>query len=211
MYIGVVTTSYATSFFTPTILSELGWTAVHAQIFTIPIYAVAFLVTVIIALYADHIRHRFAFAMLGILVATTGYIILLAQEHIPVRAKYLAIYLVTSGGYITQPVIIVWLNNNMGGHFKRCFGSAMQIGFGNLGGIIASNIFITSDAPLYPAGYGVSLAMLWACGLACIVFAIGLKRENSKRNRGGRDERYNFPKEELENLGDDHPSFRFTF
>jgi hypothetical protein len=38
-----------------------------------------------------------------------------------------------------------------------------------------------------------------------------LVRENKARERGERDHRYELPQEVRENLGDDHPSFRFTY
>lgn len=211
IYFGVVNTGYSISFFTPTILKQLGWTSVRAQILTIPIYAFSVVATIIVAFWSDRLRHRYIFAMLGILLATIGYGIFLAQEYVPVSARYIAVFLVAAGANITQPVVLVWLNNNMGGHYKRSISAAMQIGFGNCGGIVASNIYITTQAPSYKVGFGLSLALMWICGLACTVFLIGLRMENIKRDRGERDDRYNLPKEELENLGDDHPSFRFTY
>ena len=96
----------------------------------------------------------------------------------------------------------------MGGHYKRSIATAMQIGLGNAGGIVASNVFITNQSPRYPVGYGVSLAMLLMCGVMCTVFYFGLKAENRKRNGGGRD--YRFTENDLDNMGDDHPEFRFT-
>ena len=211
MYLGVNNTGYSISFFTPTILSQLGWTAVRAQVLSIPIYIVAAVTCLVSAVLTDRLRHRYGFAMLGVVIASIGYIILLAQGSVSVGARYCAIYLVMAGGYITQPITLVWLSNNMGGHYKRSISAAMQIGFGNLGGIIASNIFITKQKPRYPVGYGVSLALIWMCGIACTVLAIGLRLENKKRERGERDARLNLPKEEVENLGDDHPKFRFAY
>lgn len=211
MYLGVNNTGYSISFFTPTILGELGWTAVRAQVLSIPIYVVAAVICLLSALLTDHLRHRYAFAMLGVVTASIGYIILLAQGTVSVGARYFAIYLVMAGGYITQPIVLVWLSNNMGGHYKRSINAAMQIGFGNLGGVVASNIYMTKQKPRYPVGYGISLGLLWMCGIACTVFAIALKVENKKRERGERDVRLSLPKEEVENLGDDHPKFRFTY
>lgn len=211
MYLGVSNSGYSTAFFTPTILSQLGWTAVRAQVLSIPIYIVAAVTCLASAVLTDLLRHRYAFAMLGLVVATIGYIILLAQEWASVGARYLAVYLIMAGGYITQPITLVWLSNNMGGHYKRSINAAMQIGFGNCGGIIASNIYMTDQKPRYPVGYGVSLALIWVSGIACTVFYLGLRRENEKRQRGERDHRLNLGQEEVENLGDDHPRFRFTY
>ncbi|KAA6410729.1 MAG: Major Facilitator Superfamily [Lasallia pustulata] len=211
MYFGVVNTGYSILFFTPTILKALGWTSIRAQVLSIPIYIVSCSFTLLAAFTADRLRHRYAFTMIGVLVATVGYSILLAQQRVPVSARYLAVYLITVGGYITQPVTLVWLNNNMGGHYKRSVSSALQVGIGNCGGIVASNIYITSQAPTYRVGYAVGLGLLWLCGMACTVFFVGLRMENKKRNNGGRDDRYSLPEEELENLGDDHPRFRFGY
>ena len=211
MYFGVVNSGYSVSFFTPTILRQLGWTSIQAQALSIPIYLVAAVVALITAIATDRLRHRYSFAMAGVIVATIGYSILLAQKSVPVSVRYFAVYLITTGTYITQPVTIAWLSNTMGGHYKRAIGTAMQVGLGNAGGIVASNIYITEQAPTYPIGYGVTLGLLWTCALACTVFVIGLRSENRKRDRGERDYRYQFPKEELENLGDDHPNFRFTY
>ncbi len=211
MYLGVTNTGYSVSFFTPTILTQLGWTAVRAQVLSIPIYVVAAVVSLISAFLSDRLRHRYGFAMLGIFIATIGYIILLAQHTVSVNVRYFAIYLIVSGGYVTQPLTLVWLANNMGGHYKRSINAAMQIGFGNCAGIIASNIYITDQKPTYPVGYGVSLGLLWLCGISCTVFFIGLMVENKNRDRGKRDDRLTLPKEEVENLGDDHPTFRFAY
>lgn len=91
---------------------------------------------------------------------------------------------------------------------NRAFTSGTMIGLGNGGGLIASNIFITTQAPYYRVGYGVSLALLLNTGLFATIFLFLLKRENKKRDAGLRDERLNAP--DADNMGDDHPSFRFS-
>lgn len=35
----------------------------------------------------------------------------------------------------------------MGGHYKKSIGSAMMIGLGNAGGLVASNVYVTKEAP----------------------------------------------------------------
>jgi len=210
MYMGVVASGYSTNFFIPTILQEMGYTAGMSQVRTIPIYCVAAVAALSVAWISDRLRHRFGFTILGVAIAGIGYIILLCQEHLHTGVKYMACFFIVSGGYIAQPVMWSWLNNNMGGHYKRSVATAMQIGVGNLGGIVASNVFIANQAPLYKVGYGVCLAMILMCGAACTVFYIGLKLENAKRDGGGRDYRYEDERADLDNMGDDHPEFRYT-
>ncbi|PGH14631.1 hypothetical protein AJ79_02966 [Helicocarpus griseus UAMH5409] len=211
MYFGVVNTGYATSFFVPTILNQMGYDSVRAQVMSIPVFAAATVITLTCALLSDHLKHRYAFSMLGVLVATVGYVLLIVQNSVVVGVRYFAVFAITVGGFISQPLVLGWLSNNMGGHYKRSVSSSMQIGFGNTGGLIASNVFLKEEAPLYPRGYGVSLALMWVCGMACTVFVLLLMRENKIRDAGGRDWRLELPEEEVGNLGDDHPSFRFTY
>ncbi|KAL8944090.1 MAG: hypothetical protein Q9216_000681 [Gyalolechia sp. 2 TL-2023] len=211
IYLGCANNGYGTSFFTPTILQQLGWTSIKAQVYSIPIYAVSAMAAVATAFLSDRLRHRYLFCMIGICVNSAGYIILLAQNGLPVVVRYIAVYLITIGGYISQPLTLVWLNNNLGGHYKKGIGAALQIGLGNLGGVVASNIYIPSQAPTFPVGFGTSLALEWLTAIGCTVFLIGLILENRKRRRGERDDRYNLSKAEQDNLGDDHPTFRFVY
>lgn len=108
-----------------------------------------------------------------------------------------------------QPVTLAWVSNCMGGHYKRSVSSAIMVGFGNAGGIVASNIFIESERPGFKTGYGVSLGLVWVCAAACLTLLLGVRRENRKRDRGERD--WRLDDEHSDNLGDDHPHFRFTY
>ncbi|KAK5051015.1 hypothetical protein LTR84_003574 [Exophiala bonariae] len=190
---------------------SMGYTSVSAQVMSIPIFAVAGVLSVSTGLLADRLKHRFGFAMLGCLITTVGFAILLSMMSVPVGARYFALFAITSGSYITLPITIVWLSNNLAGHYKRAVGSAMQLGIGNAGGIIAGNIFLPKQAPTYPVGFGVGLACVWLCGLSCAAMLFILMRENKLRETGQRDYRLQESADEVRNMGDDHPSFRFTY
>ncbi|KAG7410616.1 major facilitator superfamily domain-containing protein [Fusarium sp. MPI-SDFR-AT-0072] len=211
MYMGIVTTSYSGSFFTPTILRQLGWTSIRAQIMSIPIFLFATMCALVSAIASDKTKHRSGFILGGCLFTTVGYVILLNMMSVSVGIRYMALFFIVGGGYIAQPIVLVWVSNNMAGHYKLGVASAMQIGFGNIGGIIASNIFVTTQAPTYPLGFGLGLGLVWLCGLSSLVFLFYIRRENRLRDQGGRDHRYDLPEDEKNNLGDDHPSFRFTY
>ncbi|OJJ54927.1 hypothetical protein ASPSYDRAFT_158769 [Aspergillus sydowii CBS 593.65] len=210
MYLGVLNTGYAASFFTPTILNEMGWTSLQAQVMSVPVYVVAAAVTICTSFLSDRCKHRFGFAMAGCMISTVGYIILLAQDFVTTGVKYFALYAVVGGGYIAQPIFIGWLSNNMSGHYKQAIASAVQIGFGNCGGFIASNIFVSSEAPYYRSGYGTCLALIWVCVIAATLLFFLLLRENRRREQGKRDYLL-LDEQEVGNLGDSHPHFRFTY
>lgn len=161
MYFGVVQSGYGTSFFIPTILNEMGYVARRAQVLSIPIYVVAAIGALATALATDKMKRRFPFTILGILIATVGYGILLGQEGLPTRVKYFACFVIVLGTYVTQPVCIAWVTNCAAGHYKRGVVTAMQVGFGNAGGLAASNFYIGKERPLYPTGFGSALGLLW--------------------------------------------------
>lgn len=147
--------------------------------------------------------------MIGVGLGSLGYILLLCQRTIPVGAKYFALFTLVSCGYIVQPLSVAWLLNNMGGHYKRAFASAAQIGWGNAGGIVASNIYFDSEAPYFETGYGVSFALLLMVGIVGTVMFLLLKRENRLRDSGKKDHLLNAP--DADNLGDDNPNFRYNY
>jgi len=144
-------------------------------------------------------------------LATLGYAILLNMHRVHVGVRYFALYTIVAGGYIAQPITLVWLSNNVSGHYKRSVSSSMMVGWGNTGGIVASNMFLESQAPEYPLGFGLGLGLVWVCVLSAVIFLFYIRRENRLRRDGRRDDRYNLPEDEKRNLGDDHPSFRFTY
>ncbi|KAK1075961.1 hypothetical protein LTR33_009367 [Friedmanniomyces endolithicus] len=129
MYMGIVNTGYATSFFSPTILTELGYKAEKAQVRSIPIFIVAAVLCMATAWCSDRLRHRYAFAITGICIATIGYVVLLCQHSVSINGRYAAIFLIVSGGYMCQPITLGWINNTMGGHYKRSVASAFQGAF----------------------------------------------------------------------------------
>ena len=57
------------------------------------------------------------------------------------------------------------LGGNIGGQYKRAVALALHIGFGNISGIIASNIYRTKDAPRYKLGRELHLLPNSSLGL----------------------------------------------
>ncbi|AEO69930.1 uncharacterized protein THITE_2069428 [Thermothielavioides terrestris NRRL 8126] len=210
LYMGVSVAGLSGTFFLPTILLEFDWKAQEAQVRTIPVYVLAAGMMVLGAWASDRLRHRSGFILGGAALATVGYAMLLAQEGKSRDYKFAAVFLVFGGAYMITPMCLAWLQNNVSGHWKRAFAASAQVTIGNVAGIIGAFIFIKSEAPTYKTGYGVALGMMWLGGLCTVVMAGLMWRENRKRERGERDYRLALPEEDRNNMGDWHPSFRFT-
>ena len=214
IYIGITVSGYATALFIPSIVNSLGYSGIDTQIQSIPIWVAASGVTLVVSILTDRLKHRYGFIMFGVIFASVGYIVLLRQGPVdaglPLGVRHMAVFFICIGTYIVQPVTIVWFANNLGGHYKRAIGLAIQIGFGNIGGIIASNIFNQKYGQSYTIGYSVTLAAMLFCGLMSSLFAFGLMRENKMREEGKRDHRLQLDESILGNMGDDDPRFRFV-
>lgn len=105
-----------------------------------------------------------------------------------------------------MPVIVCWFNMNLGGHHRRAVGSAWQVGFGNLGGIIAIFAFLQKDAPRYLTGYSICLAFVSLGVLSCTLYYIMCNWTNRKRDRATPS---TLSESEKVELGDHSPDYRY--
>lgn len=138
----------------------------------------------IIAYISDFTKHRFAFCIIPICVAIVGFAILLTHHGEETRnVQFGALFLVTMGCYSAMPVIVCWFAMNLGGHKRRSVGTAWQIGFGNIGGIIATYSFMKTDGPEYIPGYSISIAFIVLSAASCVAYYIAITAQNRNRDR----------------------------
>lgn len=211
MYFGTAVTGSSSSYFLPSILKDLGWTSLKAQYMSIPIWMTAFVTSIIIGFASDMLNHRFAFSVGPLCLSVIGYALLLAQENITVGVKYMALFFVISGCYGAITVSLTWLNNNILGKKRRGISIGIMLAFGNCGSILGSNVYLADEAPLYPTGYSVSLAMIILTQLAAICYFFYARYENRQKEAGARDHFRSFPQAERTALGDKDPAYRYTY
>ncbi len=97
--------------------------------------------------------------------------------------EYAALFLICMGTYSAMPVIVCWFQMNLGGHHRRSIGTAWQIGFGNIGGIVATYSFLQSDGPFFRKGYSICIAFICLSALASCAYAAALSWENRRREK----------------------------
>ena len=85
----------------------------------------------------------------------------------------------------------------------------MIIGFGNTGGFVGSNVWLAREAPTFRTGVAVCLGLFFMSAIFSTIYYLGLRAENARRDRGERDYRYTEEADELDNMGDDHPTWRY--
>lgn len=197
--------------FQPTILKDLGWTNTSAQWHTIPVYATAFVLTLSSAWLSDYLNHRFLFTVFGSILIIIGWAIELAHKS-SAGVLYTGMFFVSVGAFINMSTIVVWLCTNVGKGVKRTVAMGILTGFGNCGAFVSGNVFITNQSPKYPVGFGVGLAFGVVGLVATSVYAAFLLKENRRRDKlqGSNERAYDREEvEQLQDLGEAHPDFRF--
>ncbi|QSZ29145.1 hypothetical protein DSL72_003656 [Monilinia vaccinii-corymbosi] len=208
VYMGAAMPVYAFSLFLPTIIIQLGYTETRAQLLSVPPYVAAAILTVTIGFIADRTRQRGLCNIFASLISIAGFSMLLGSEEPAI--KYAATFLAASGIYPCVANTISWISNNVEGSYKRGLVLGFMIGWGNLTGVISSNIYF--DKPRFITGHATVIAFLVICLLGgSILLYLLLKRENSKRIRGERDVWVQGLNEsEKTALGDQRPDFLYT-
>lgn len=207
MYFGLIVPAYGYAYFAPTILQQFTSDPIQIQLRSVPPWACAFVFAMLIATLSDYSKHRFLFTLIPISITITGFSILLAV-HDNKALQYGALFLLAMGTYSAMPVIVCWFNTNLSGHHRRSVGTGWQIGFGNIGGIIATYSFLEADKPFYTRGYSIGLAFTCLSALSCVVYFVAVTVENGKRSRG--ESKYSgATEEEKRALGDENPGYRY--
>ncbi|KAI0356821.1 MFS general substrate transporter [Trametes cingulata] len=207
----IVIPVYGISLFLPSIINGFGFGPAISQLLSVPPYVLATLTVVLWATLSDKLRRRSPFIVLGLLLCLVGFTINISDVGLGI--KYFGTFLIVTGGYAGFPGVPSWLGNNLVGHYKRGAGMAIQAASGQIGGIIASNIYRTQDAPRYVLGHTVELAVV-ATGLVVVPTVVMIYvRVNARRDatlRNVKDGKTSAtPPETLRALGDRAPDFRY--
>lgn len=119
IYSGTCGCLYAFSLFVPTLIAELGYTSTEAQLLSVPPYAVAAILTVLVGAFADHTRQRGLCNIFISFIGIAGFCMLIGSKSPGVR--YAGTYLGAMGIYPIIPNTITWTSNNTEGSHSHPF------------------------------------------------------------------------------------------
>jgi len=177
---------------------------------TVPPYIVACFTCISIGWAADRMKTRGVWMIGCTLLAIVGLVMLVSSTN--AHVKYVGTFFFASGIYPNVPQGVAWNGNNIGGSTKRGVGIAMHVGFGNLGGVLASFVYLTKDSPRFIPGHSILIGMLTMSVCCQIFMTIYLRRENARRDRVGKPlESYTSAEKHMEReKGDNASFFRYT-
>lgn len=210
-YFGLIIPSYGYAYFAATIINQMGYTAVSANQHSVYPWLAAFGLSNVVSVLSDRLRMRMPFAIATSCIAIVGLALVLAEKT-NANARYAGCFLTASGLYTAMPLLVCWSSLNFGGHLRKSVGTAWQIGFGNIGGIIATFIFLAKDAPVYRPGLIVCLAAVAFAMAMMGGYFFAVYRLNAIKKTSMYQERWD-QKTDREKIlnGDKQPGFRYLY
>lgn len=151
------------SFFTPSILSGLGYNVALSQILVTPPYLMAAIFSVAVGIIADRVRTRSPFIIGFMLLTCAGFIMMGWGNN--TGCKMAGIFMAVVGNNCAIPTVLAFMSNNVVGASKRQIAVPLQTSLRALGGIFGSLVFREQDYPHYRPGLYASISSVVTCML----------------------------------------------
>ncbi|KIX06674.1 uncharacterized protein Z518_04650 [Rhinocladiella mackenziei CBS 650.93] len=168
----------AFSVFLPLVVAGLGYSSIDANLMSVPPYVCGAFGLYLFALSSDRRRERGCHIILGLLIALVGLIITVTVDgH---GGKYAGLCILLFGSYVSAPLTVAWLSGNTPEPGKRALVLGVN-GFGNLSGVIGSQLFRKSYAPEYLIPFYVTLAFIAVALAGYLAYRFTLAAVNKAR------------------------------
>lgn len=167
--------------FLPTILKDMGFSAINAQGLTAPPFFLSFLVTITTAYIADRTQQRGLMLMVLTVVGGTGYVILAAATS--VGARYFGVFMAAAGIFPAIANILPWVLNNQGSDTRRGAGIVLLNVVGQCGPLLGTRLYPADEGPFYVKGQAVCAAFMFFTTLLVVVLRTLLAWENRKLDK----------------------------
>ncbi|KAF1948631.1 phthalate transporter-like protein [Byssothecium circinans] len=187
MFMSTTMPAYAFSYFLPVILLGMGYSPGASNALSAPPAILAMFTALAFAWAGDKYRTRSPVIAAQCVLAIIGLMIVAYSKNN--GARYFGCFLGVCGCQGNVPAILAYQSNNIVGQSKRSVGSALQIGFGAIGGIIASTTFSQKEAPRYKTGLWVTAGLqFWILGVLCVTTTVFMRRNKRVDGQAQRGE-----------------------
>ncbi|QDS78074.1 hypothetical protein FKW77_003631 [Venturia effusa] len=167
--------------FLPTILKEMGFTAVNAQGLTAPPFFMAFIVTIVTSYIADRTQQRGIMVMTLSAIGGVGYIMLAVAKS--VGARYTGVFLAAAGIFPAIANILPWVLNNQGSDTRRGSSIVILNLVGQCGPLLGTRLYPSRQGPYYVKGQSVCAAFMFFTTLLAFGLRTLLWWENKKLDK----------------------------
>ncbi|OCF36238.1 hypothetical protein I316_02111 [Kwoniella heveanensis BCC8398] len=194
-------TLYGLTTFMPAIIKGMGYSNVHAQLLTVPVYFVGALSFLIIARFSDHYKLRSPFILLCFVFLIIGYGVLAGVKD--AHGRYAGVFICALGLYGIPGLNVTWISGNTAGHYKRTTSFGLNQLMGNSAGAAIGTIYLSTLAPYYYRSLYISIGLSGLGAIVTVATALALRIINRKREtlvmNGAADQ---------PELGDANPHFK---
>ncbi|EXJ80938.1 hypothetical protein A1O3_07226 [Capronia epimyces CBS 606.96] len=170
------TSTYSLAFFVPTILTGMGYTGLHASLYSAWPYLATMGAMWIFAYVSDKTRMRTPVICVQSLLLLIG--LLLIRPRYSNQLRYFGVFLATIGCQCNVPAQLALAQSNAPGSAKRSIMAAVVAWGGPIGGLVGSNIFRQQDAPTYVPGLYTTVAMAVMIIVGNVLVALVFHRRN---------------------------------
>ncbi|KAF2195083.1 MFS general substrate transporter [Zopfia rhizophila CBS 207.26] len=167
--------------FLPTILKEMGFSAINAQGLTAPPFFLSFLITIFTPWIADRTQQRGIMLVILTIIGGVGYVILAAAKS--VGARYFGVFMAAGGIFPSIANILPWVLNNQGSDTRRGAGIVLLNLIGQCGPLLGTRLYPSHEGPFYVKGQAVCAAFMFFTTFLVITLRTLLAWENKKLDK----------------------------
>lgn len=203
-------------FAAPTIIKGLGWSKSKSQLISAIPYIFGSISALFVSFTSDYFAKRCYFVAGGLLSIATGFGIILAIVSTTSREQgtvgiVAGMSFVTAGVFPMAPICGSWVSNNLGTATRRAIGIAFVMGLGSIGGLTGSFIYIEKDSPEFHKAFGISLGFASLALMSIGILTLSYWWDNRRRAQLTlEDVKAVYSEEQLREMGDKSPFFRYT-
>ncbi|CAK7266666.1 hypothetical protein SEPCBS57363_002205 [Sporothrix epigloea] len=143
--------------FLPTLIKGFGYTKFQANYLTIPVYAVGAVSLLVQAYWSDRLKQRALFLLISACPVIAAYLICIGTSS--KVAGYVAMFILVSGVYSFSCLMMTWVATNLMPDYKRSVGLPIFSSIGNCSGLVAGQLYPSSQAPRYIMGNAISVGL----------------------------------------------------
>ncbi|KZV66442.1 MFS general substrate transporter [Peniophora sp. CONT] len=198
----------------PSVVTGLGYKGTTATLMACPPYGLGFIIVLTAGWTADRYGKLYLHYVGSICVTMVALIVLMSTTNLV--ARYVMFFFIMFM-FIPISIIWAWASSNIAGSNKRAAATGFIFSCGNIGGAIAGQIYRAAWAPRYVQGHGINFACYVVALSAGTALWASYRRDNALRTKAqgaanledGAQQHKVMLGEDLGDLGDRHPSFRY--
>lgn len=163
--------------FFPVVVQGLGYSGATANLMTVPPYVIGTLVLLLLAASSDHFHERTLHILIGITIVIIGLILVIVLPLNNIHGRYGGLVVLLAGTFVAAPITVAWLAGNTPEPGKRTFLLGIN-GWGNLGGIIGTELFLSKYGPDYHYPLKVTVGLIAVAWIGYAAYHFELRFAN---------------------------------